>query len=207
MSQFNETIISCILNPWDLETSFKAATGKNPFAAKSTDLAFRFFIKDEIAGDEDVSNVITFTVMVKAANQPTSAALMLKSITGAQMNPACTSDDFNNGVSEHARVAFTAAETGLNDGTYDITVWGITTTGTVVFGESTFRIKDTGIDNTISPPPAGTSWQDILNAGLASCVKYGTNPAGATWTQVSPDGQHSRTLGVDNDGNPTEELN
>lgn len=207
MSQFIGTIISCLLNPWDLATPFKAATNKTPYIAKSTYVAFRFFVKDEIPGDEDVSNVSIFTVMVKTKGSPASAALMLKSITAAEMNSACTAAEFDAGTSAHAFVAFTDVETGLAAGDYDLTVWGYASGRRVVFGETTLTIVDSGIDNAIAPAPAGTTWQDVLNAGLSTCVKYGTNPAGFTWTQVSQNGAHTRTDGVDNDGNPTEEIN
>jgi len=204
MSQFTETVISCILTPKDVRKPFVASTNQNPAGWKATDMAFRFLMMDDKNPAEpyDMTNATQVFVQVKAKDSPASAPLMLKSLTAAEINDAVTVAEWNAGTGQHVYVSFTYAETALTPGDYDLTVWGYTTDGRVVYGTSTFTIRDAGIDNTVAVAPAIPTWEEVMNAKIAGCVKYGLNPAGATLILQSQNNGHTFEQTIADDGTP-----
>lgn len=200
MAQFIRTRIRCVLYVGKVGAPFMTEDkGETPKIFKGAGAEFELLLAVDKDNPFDVSNISSLTVMAKAAGQPTTAPVMLK--TSAALTNIASIDTWKAGSEQHVVVVFSGVETNIAQGLYDLTVYGVTSDDgldTDVFGTSTLQIIDAGLNNTVAPP-VGASPAVTLEQVQAMLEDYVTvvRRAGVPDIYVSPDGTKRRIVGID----------
>lgn len=214
MAVFSEIIIRCPLYPDSVGEAIKTiATSGAPKGYKGAQMRFQFALhkKPAVNGEPaELYSIAGFTgnprLRVRVADA--SGALLMDSDTGGAVvtkDESCTIETWTDGTKQHFDIYFPETDTVIAVGTHFISISG---PDGDVFGVGTFQIIDPGTTASASPTPAADGY--YTKGEVASLIsqfwKNGFNDAGQTFIIVSENGLKGRKLGVDNDGNPTDEI-
>jgi hypothetical protein len=208
MAQFVRTRVRCAVFPAKVSIPFQSQEGATPKIFKGAGCEFELCFFVDASTLFDVGNISSLTLMAKAAGQPGSAPVMSKT-TVAIVNIA-EIGTWQDGTEQHVVIVFSAIETNVAAGMYDLTLYGLTTDDgidTDVFGTSKLEIIDAGLTNTVAAPvgPAPAVTTDQLAGVLKQFVKKVMDP-GDTLTARSKNGRVARIWGVLDDETRVDDL-
>lgn len=192
-----------------------AFTNATPYLPRARAWRFHLVFLYDGSLDQNVGNITNVTLEVKTHGSPSTAPLISTSITGAAINTALTDAQRVSRASQHAIVDVAAGSTGLNMGSPDVTekqfdlVITATRNGSLVtLASGSFMVANDGGQYSGNTPTAGDPTyytKDQIDGMLASYLKI-LNEPGVKLILVSEDGTRQRLLGVDNDGNRTDDV-
>ena len=208
MARFVENRFRCAIDPGKKSSPFKDVLNNSNTLVGFKDAAMALeFALFNGASLYDITNILSVSLLVTDGDG--NAVIAVKTLLGAQLNPALTLDENNvkrwtnyEDGDEHGIFEFTQDEMAVAAGTYEVTVFGVTEKGRAVFGISKLRIIDRHITNFIAAPPPGVQYATVADlAGLnAQSVKLGQNLPGKSFTLVNADGTKGVRIYVSDDG-------
>jgi hypothetical protein len=187
------------------------AAGRQALMYKGGEVMFCLALFNRLPAGEDAgeflnhARIATFLLKIRQTNY--TGTLLLDSSAGAtvEIDPTVTEDQFKARTKAPIQIYCPSAITAIAAGTLYMTFIGATTDAPAQpdpFGRGVITCEDIGIGAADSVAPAGAqaATTDMLNAIAQQCVKYGKNPAGKTFTLVSPNNTRGRKFGVSDDG-------
>ena len=207
---FTRERIRLVVDAVSMDGPLDHITGQTPSFWRGTDLALEvgIFYGDALV---DVSGYSSVTAEVRDSETRTSVVLATRTLAGVDLNATLTADEWEAGGTQHALFAWTSDETnwdlhGQKQRTFWLVIHAITTDSpprrvTLGAGEITVMEDGAGVASN-SPSPGDPTFPTLqqVQGMIGQVIRPGTNPAGATITLVSPNGQWARILGVNDDG-------
>ena len=213
MSQFVKQRIRCKLKPsrW-FEPFLLKLTGTNIKTAKAGSCQWELTLFDDDDTLFDVSNVASLTVQItdSAGTVVASKTVTQVASSSGSITPGITLEQWNAGTHQHATILFSSSEMNFDEANYEVQVYGFTSDESSEndpFGIATLEHTDMFMNAgavAVVPGKVPVYAEDI--AGLLAGVIRTLNAGGVTIKLVSPDGSHSRTIGINNDGAPTDDI-
>jgi hypothetical protein len=147
----------------------------------------------------------------------TSTVLATKTLTGVELNPGLTMDQWEAGTHQHGIWAWTAAETrwdlqGTLQRDYWLVISAITTDSpprAITLGATLLTVVEDGAgEPTNSPVPGNPLYLTATETAalMGQVIRPGNNPPGLTILLKSPSGQWGRLIGVSDDGAATDTI-
>lgn len=199
--------------PLDVNGDEEARTlnGGTPMIYKGAEVMFRIGLFDVLPVNSDNpgtfrnhANLVAFLLKIRSGSY--AGSLQLDSSAGGDLSfdPTVTEAQFLNKQKAPISVYLPGSITGITAGELYMTFTGLTSESAQpdAFGRARVTVTDIGIGTVSSAPAAGVQvvTTDMFRAALNGCVKYGKNPAGKSFTLVSPNGQKGRNYSVDDKG-------
>ncbi len=204
MPRVAQNRIRCALDPGKKTTPFTDVLNDSSTLIVFKDTAFVIeFAIFNGASLYDLANIVSLTCLIAQAG---TAAInpAAHTLSQSDLNNALTLDLWKNneGGSEHGTFAFSDTETAIAAGDYDVTIYGITDKGRMVFGVSKLKVVDRKITSYLAAPPPGVTYATVADLAALNkqAVKYGVNPPGKFPIIVNEDSSAGTALRTGADG-------
>lgn len=183
-------------------------TGSPPKAAKAGGCEWELALFNDDDSLFDISNIASLTVQITSS---AGAVQATKTITraGGQLNAGLTLEQWNAGTHQHALIIFSGADMNFAAGTsYLVSVYGFTDDDVGdndPFGIADFHLVEMYLNAGAAAATVGKTpvYAEDLQGIMAGVIRT-DNPDGVTIT-LRKNG-HSRTVGIDDNGLPIEDL-
>lgn len=213
---FSEVIIRCPLYPDEVGVTFKTvSTQSEPSIYKGTQIRFQFGVFKKRATNAEVEEFYNTASgfngapRLRVRTDNANGAVVMDSSTGGAVTSVNQAEieleNWADGTASQIEIFFPESDTSIASGTYFVSLTG---PDGDVLGISSLTVIDGGNGSSASPaPPVDTYYTKSEVASLVSSFwKTGFNDVGQTFVIISQNGLKGRKIGVDNDGNPTDEI-
>lgn len=193
------------------EKFFNKLAGEAPKSGRASLVDWELLLLNDDATLFDISALSSLTLQITTAVgavQVTKTITSVASASNGQLNAGCSQTQWDELTHQHALVLFTDTEMTFEAGsTYLVTVSGVIGGRHTLLGRADFELVQAYINAgaaTVTPGKTPIYAEDL--AGILAGYLKVVNDKGVTLTLKSPDELRRRTLGIDNDGNPIDDI-